>query len=197
MLGVAATTPSRYGLRAVRKLASALLVDDDAAFRCALQGALRRRGVRAITAATVEEGLMLIGDEPVDMVALDYRMPDSDGLSAISRFKKVCPDAVVLMLTGFGDIPLTVAAMREGADTLLTKPVDADRLIREAQQLREQRTEAPAPPSQSGRQTYRLDALERETIEAALHDAGGVVATAAKMLGIDRRTLQRKMRRAH
>lgn len=153
--------------------------------------------MKAVTAATVEEGLTLLGDEPVDMVALDYRMPDSDGLSAISRFRKACPDAVVLMLTGYGDIPLTVAAMREGADTLLTKPVDADRLLREAQQLREQKNESPPPPSQPGRQTYRLDALERETIEAALHDAGGVVATAAKMLGIDRRTLQRKMRRSH
>lgn len=182
----------------VRKVSSALLVDDDSAFRCALQGALRRRGVRALTAATVEEGLTLVGDEAVDLVALDYRMPGTDGLHAIAQYRKLCPDAVIVMLTGFGDIPLTVSAMREGADTLLTKPVDADRLIKEVEVLRETRAEAAAQPaSQSGpRQTYRLDALERETIEAALHDAGGVVATAAKMLGIDRRTLQRKMRRS-
>jgi two-component system response regulator RegA len=180
----------------VRKVTSALLVDDDAAFRCALQGALRRRGVRALTAATVEEGLTLVGDEPVDLVALDYRMPGTDGLGAIAQYRKLCPDSVILMLTGFGDIPLTVAAMREGADTLLTKPVDADRLIQEAEQLRELRGDGP-PASQPGpRQTYRLDELERETIEAALHNSGGVVATAAKMLGIDRRTLQRKMRRS-
>ncbi len=180
----------------MRKVSSALLVDDDSAFRCALQGALRRRGVRALTAATVEEGLTLVGDEPVDLVALDYRMPGTDGLHAIAQYRKLCPEAVIVMLTGFGDIPLTVAAMREGADTLLTKPVDADRLVKEAELLREARVDASPPPSQPGRQTYRLDELERETIEAALHDAGGVVATAAKMLGIDRRTLQRKMRRS-
>jgi two-component system response regulator RegA len=177
----------------VRKINSALLVDDDDAFRRALQGALRRRGVKAITAATVDEGLVLAGDEVVDLVILDQRMPAGDGLGAIARFREACPDSIIVMLTGFGDIPLTVAAMREGADTLLTKPIDADRLLREASLLGERSSDA-APPS-TGPRSYRLDDLERRTIEAALHDAGGVVATAAKMLGIDRRTLQRKLRR--
>lgn len=178
----------------MRKVGSALLVDDDDAFRRALQGALRRRGVRAVTAATVDEGLVLVGDEAVDLVVLDQRMPAGDGLGAISRFRAACPEAVIVMLTGFGDIPLTVAAMREGADTLLTKPIDADRLLREAAALGVDRS-ADAAPASTGPRTYRLDDVERRTIEAALHDAGGVVATAAKMLGIDRRTLQRKLRR--
>jgi len=178
----------------MRKITSALLVDDDDAFRRALQGALRRRGVKAITAATVEEGLVLAGDETVDLISLDQRMPGGDGLAAISRFRAICPDAVILMLTGFGDIPLTVAAMREGANTLLTKPIDADRLLREASALGAS-ADRDAAPTSTGPRSYRLDDLERRTIEAALHDAGGVVATAAKMLGIDRRTLQRKLRR--
>jgi two-component system response regulator RegA len=184
----------------MRKIATALLVDDDDAFRCALQGALRRRGVRALTAATVGEASAILEDEPIDLVALDYRMPEIDGLDAIGRFRKLRPDAVIIMITGFGDIPLTVAAMREGADTLLTKPVDADRLLDEARACAERSSardkQNEPPPSQPGRQTYRLDDIEKETIEAALTNAGGVVATAAKMLGIDRRTLQRKMRRS-
>lgn len=177
----------------LRKISSALLVDDDTAFRCALQAALRRRGVRALTAASVEEGFHLLEDEPVDLVAVDHRMPGADGLTAIARYRRLCPDAAILMLTGFGDIPLTVAAMREGADTLLTKPVDVDRLLREAAAIRPPDKDAPRPPPST--RTYRLEQVERETIEAALNDAGGVVATAAKMLGIDRRTLQRKLKR--
>jgi len=177
----------------LRKIASALLVDDDTAFRCALQGALRRRGVRALTAASVEEGYHLLEDDPVDLVAVDYRMPGSDGLSAITRYRRLRPDAVIVMLTGFGDIPLTVAAMREGADTLITKPVDVDRLLREAASIPAFEKDAPRPPPST--RTYKLEQVERETIEAALNDAGGVVATAAKMLGIDRRTLQRKLKR--
>ncbi|HTJ82897.1 MAG TPA: DNA-binding response regulator [Polyangiaceae bacterium] len=179
----------------LRKIASALLVDDDTAFRCALQAALRRRGVRALTAASVEEGVALLEDEPVDLVAVDQRMPGAEGITAIARYRKLCPDGVIVMLTGFGDIPLTVAAMREGADTLLTKPIDVDKLLREASAIpavdRDARPNG-APPSS---RTFRLDDIERETIEAALHNSGGVIATAAKMLGIDRRTLQRKLKR--
>ncbi|NUO54124.1 MAG: DNA-binding response regulator [Polyangiaceae bacterium] len=179
----------------MRKIASALLVDDDTAFRLALQGALRRRGVRAFTAASVEEGYRILEDESVDLIAVDYRMPGEDGLVAIQRFRKLRPEAAIVMLTGFGDIPLTVAAMREGAYTLLTKPVDVDRLLREASTIPVGEREPPQSRPGSGGRRYRLEDVERETIEAALHDAGGVVATAAKMLGIDRRTLQRKLKR--
>lgn len=180
----------------MRKIGTALLVDDDTAFRLALQGALRRRGVRAFTAASVEEGYRILEEEPVDLIAVDYRMPGEDGIAAIPRFRKLKPEAVIVMLTGFGDIPLTVAAMREGADTLLTKPVDVDRLLREAAAMPAPEREPPASrPGAGNNRTYRLEDVERETIEAALHNAGGVVATAAKMLGIDRRTLQRKLKR--
>jgi two-component system, response regulator RegA len=178
-----------------RKIESALLIDDDDAFRTTLQGALRRRSVQARTAATVEEGLVALEDAPVDLVVVDYRMPRIDGLSALPRLRRLCPEAAIMMLTGFGDIPLAVAAVREGADTLLTKPIDADRLLREATVLFE-RPRGPvssAPPASLS--TYKLDELEREAISAALKDSGGVIAVAAKLLGIDRRTLQRKLKK--
>jgi len=177
----------------MRKLSTALLVDDDAAFRLALSGALRRRSIKALTAATVEEGLAVAADQAFDLVVLDHRMPGRDGLSSIARFRRHCADSVIIMLTGFGDIPLTVAAMREGADTLLEKPVDADRLLREAHALRERPSERPAQPT--SQRSYKLEDIEKETIDAALRDSGGVVAAAARMLGIDRRTLQRKLKK--
>jgi len=179
----------------VRKISSALLVDDDTAFRCALQGALRRRGVRAMTAASVAEGETILAEDAVDLIALDHRMPEHEGLAAISRYRELCPDAVIVMLTGYGDIPLTVAAMREGADTLLTKPVDADHLLREASAVPPAERAPESARGGSGPKSFRLDDLERSTIEAALEKSGGVIATTAKMLGIDRRTLQRKLKR--
>jgi two-component system response regulator RegA len=115
------------------------------------------------------------------------------------------------MLTGYGDIPLAVAAVREGADTLLSKPVDADRLLREAAGLREaprargaggsgaQRGLSPRSPRAwtwgEAAGCLNLEEMERETIRAALKQSGGVVASAARLLGIDRRTLQRKLKK--
>jgi two-component system response regulator RegA len=178
-----------------RKLESALLIDDDDAFRTTLQGALRRRGVRARTAATVEEGIVALEDEAAELVVLDYRMPKVDGLSGLARLRRACPGAALVMLTGYGDIPLTVSAMREGADTLLTKPVDVDRLLREGLALyeRAQAQAVDAPPPSSG--SFNLQDVERETIASALRQCGGVVAGAARLLGIDRRTLQRKLKK--
>ncbi|WP_044970012.1 response regulator transcription factor [Sorangium cellulosum] len=178
-----------------RRIETALLVDDDDAFRTTLQGALRRRGVVARTAATIDEGLVALEYEPVDLVVIDYRMPRGDGLSALAHYRKLQPDAAIVMLTGFGDIPLAVAAMREGADTLLSKPVDADKLLREAASLRDRQRPPPSAATTPPPGSLKLDDLEREAIRAALRESGGVVATAAKLLGIDRRTLQRKLKK--
>ena len=175
------------------RIETALLVDDDDAFRTTLQGALRRRGIRARTAATIDEGLVALEYEAADLVTLDYRMPRRDGLSALAEVRKLAPKAAIVMLTGYGDIPLAVAAVREGADSLLTKPLDADRLLREVAAILERDRVVPPPPPR--RDVFNLDALERDTIRRALDQAGGVVANAAKLLGIDRRTLQRKLRR--
>ena len=175
------------------KVETAIVIDDDDAFRTTLQGALRRRGIRARTAATIAEGLVSLEDEPVHLVTVDYRMPRQDGLRALADIRRLQPDAAIIMLTGYGDIPLAVAAVKEGADTLLTKPLDADRLLREAIAiLGRPRGPAPAPPMHHA---FNLDNLERDTIQRALTQAGGVVANAAKLLGIDRRTLQRKLKR--
>jgi two-component system response regulator RegA len=175
------------------RIETALLIDDDDAFRTMLQGSLRRRNVRARTAATVSEALVSLEYEAADLVVIDYRMPRQDGLSALASFRKLRPEAVIIMLTGYGDIPLAVSAVREGADTLLTKPVDADRLLREAAALVGRPRGTAPEPLPAG--VYNLDELERDTIKKALAQSGGVVASAARLLGIDRRTLQRKLKK--
>jgi two-component system response regulator RegA len=175
------------------RIETALLVDDDDAFRTTLQLALRRRGVKARTAATVREGLIALEDEPADLIILDNRMPHADGLGAIEEYRDKHPDSVILMLTGFADIPLAVAAVRKGADAFLSKPIDADRLLREAQELREEGVASRRAPRP--RSTLNLEHVERETISAALEQSGGLVGKAAKLLGIDRRTLQRKLKK--
>ena len=175
------------------KIESALLVDDDDVFRTTLQNSLRRRGVAARTAATAEEGLFSLEDATVDLVVVDYRMPRGDGLAVLARYRRAAPDAVIVMLTGFGEIALAVNAVKEGADTLLTKPIDADVLLRLATELRGRprvTSKTPLTPL-----SYNLEEMERDAIKAALRESDGVVAKAARLLGIDRRTLQRKLKK--
>jgi two-component system, response regulator RegA len=174
-------------------VSTALLVDDDAAFRITMQSALRRRGILAKTAATVAEGLTLLEDDPVDLVILDYRMPQEDGLAAIEKYRGRRPDTTIVMLSGYGDIPLAVTALRRGADLFLTKPIEVDRLLSEVLEARsEPRATAhlPMPPL-----SLNLEQMERHAITAAMHQSGGLVARAARLLGINRRTLQRKLKR--
>ena len=179
----------------MNRITTALLVDDDDAFRTTMQSALRRRGVAARTAATAEEGLFVLEDGPVDLVTIDYRMPRVDGLAMLARYRRQLPAGVLVMLTGFGDIPLAVEAVKEGADTLLTKPIDPDHLLRVCTELmarsRLTAQTAAAPAS------FKLEEMERDAIKAALKECDGVVARAAKLLGIDRRTLQRKLKKIY
>jgi two-component system, response regulator RegA len=175
----------------MRSLESALLVDDDHAFRTTLQSALRRRGIHTRTAATVQEGLILLEDESVDLVVLDHRLPQADGLSGIPRYREASPEAVIVMLTGHGDIPLAVDAIRRGADLFLTKPIEVDRLLAEARNVaidEKSRARLSSP-------SLNLEEIEKDAISRAMRQSGGVVTEAAKLLGIDRRTLQRKLRR--
>jgi two-component system response regulator RegA len=176
------------------RIHSALLVDDDHAFRTTLQLALRRRGVKTKTAATVTEGLILLEDEEVDLIVLDNRMPNGDGLGGLAEYRAKRPLAVIIMLTGFGDIPLAVSAVREGADAFLTKPVDADRLLQEAVE-RMGSPRAGTLPSPNLKGTLNLEEIEEATILAALERSHGVINQAAKLLGINRRTLQRKRKK--
>jgi two-component system response regulator RegA len=175
------------------KIENALVIDDDDLFRTTLGSSLRRRGLKVRTAASVEEGLFVVEDGLVDLLIVDQRMPRGNGLDALARFRRHLPEAVIVMLTGFGDIPLAVEAVREGADTLLSKPIDPDQLLRVAVDLRARPRISSATPASP--LCLNLEEMEREAIRAALKEAGGVVWRAAKLLGIDRRTLQRKMRR--
>lgn len=178
------------------RIATALLVDDDDAFRTTMQNALRRRGVVARTAATAEEGLFVLEDSPVDLVTIDYRMPRVDGLAVMARYRRLLPQGVIVMLTGYGEIPLAVEAVRQGADTLLTKPIDPDVLLRQANELLQRGRGAPVSPPTAA-STLKLDDMERDAIKAALKESGGVVTRAARLLGIDRRTLQRKLKKIY
>lgn len=173
----------------------ALIVDDDAVFRSVLQRSLEKREITVLVAENPRQAVELFRDGRPELVLLDYRMPERDGLSLLRELRGYDPGAVILMLTGFGNIPLAVDAMKQGADSFLTKPVDVDTILSETQKIREKKRNGPAAIPQWEQRFFNLDILERAGIEKALEATGGNVSQAAQLLGIDRRTLQRKLKR--
>ena len=89
------------------------------------------------------------------------------------------------MLTGYGSIATALEAMRCGANHYLTKPVDADQILAAY--------EGHLPSSEAAASVPSLARVEWEHIQRVLTDCGGNVSQAAKLLGIHRRSLQRKL----
>ncbi|AMY07074.1 Transcriptional regulatory protein ZraR [Luteitalea pratensis] len=105
-----------------------LLVDDDDAFRSVLAAELKRMHFSVSAAATAAEALRRVVDDEPDVVLLDLRLPDVDGLEALRRIRQVSPATDVIMLTGHGSLDEAVESIRIGAFDYVTKPCPLDEL---------------------------------------------------------------------
>ena len=108
-------------------LMKVLLVDDEKRFRASTEKVLVRRGFAVVTAATGEEALERLGDEP-DVVILDIRMPGMDGLTALRELNRRAPEVPVIMLSGHASEDAARVALDQGAFDFLAKPCDIDLL---------------------------------------------------------------------
>ncbi len=106
-----------------------LLVDDEAVFRESLRKLLVRRGMQVLTAASGQEGLVVLGTQPVDVVVLDLRMPGIDGLTTLRMIHDIRPSARVIVLTGHGSVQAGVTALKHCAFDFLLKPTSIDHLV--------------------------------------------------------------------
>ena len=104
-----------------------LVVDDEALIRFALNDRLTADGYRVIEAETAAEAVAKSRDG-VDLVLLDYRLPDGDGLSVLRRIKEHAPDTLVILLTAQQSVELAVEAMKQGAYHYANKPFNLDEI---------------------------------------------------------------------
>jgi FixJ family two-component response regulator len=104
-----------------------LIVDDDEAVLRGLASYFEQLGYTVIKAATGRAGIAAHGTHEPDVTILDLRLPDIDGLQVLEVLRQ--KRAMVVLLTGYGDIPTAVQAMRLGAENFLTKPVEMDHLV--------------------------------------------------------------------
>ncbi len=118
---------------AVREEAAAqgaiLIVDDEASIRESLQTLLELEGFTVETAATGEEGLAKLAEQPMDLVLLDFALPDRNGLEILRDIRDRDPDLGVIMITAYGTVENAVAAMQAGATNFIQKPWDNEKLL--------------------------------------------------------------------
>ena len=106
-----------------------LIVDDEASIRESLQTLLELEGFTVETAATGEEGLARMAEQPMDLVLLDFALPDRNGLEILRDIRDRDPELGVIMITAYGTVENAVAAMQAGATNFIQKPWDNEKLV--------------------------------------------------------------------
>jgi FixJ family two-component response regulator len=105
------------------------VLDDDAYVRRGLERQLRVHGWNVRTYATVAEFEKSDAGTAPGCLLLDLRIPDGSGLDLLARLEQSHTPLAVVLVSGYGDVPTTVRAMRLGALDFLTKPISEDRLV--------------------------------------------------------------------
>src|SRR5215207_8248618 len=102
-----------------------LVVDDEALIRWSLSERLKADGYHVLEADTGRAALERLADG-VDLVLLDYRLPDSDGLTILRKMKEVDPDILIILLTAYASVETAAQAMKSGAFHFAHKPFNLD-----------------------------------------------------------------------
>ena len=161
-----------------------LIVDDDDPFRNRLGRAMETKGFNVSLAKSVEEGLISARKSPPGFAVVDLRLLDGNGLDVIEEIHKLKPDSRVVMLTGYGNLPTAVSAVKSGAIDYLAKPADAEDV--EAALLAEPNSKAQPPEN-----PMSADRVNWEHIQRVFELCNRNVSETARRLKMHRRTLQR------
>jgi two-component system, NtrC family, response regulator HydG len=106
-----------------------LVVDDDATFCVMLKTFLEKKNFSVKEAYSFSEGLKAAKNNAFEVVLIDIRLPDNDGLELLTQVKNINPNTPVILMTGYGDIRTAVRAIKMGAFEYVTKPVNPDEIL--------------------------------------------------------------------
>ena len=140
--------------------ATLLIVDDEPLVRWSLRERFVRDSYTVLEAASAAEALEQATSN-VDLVLLDYRLPDGDGLSVLRRIKETTPDTLVILMTAFSTVENAVEAIKHGAYHYLNKPFNLDDVaatVEKALETSRLRREVRALRTSASRE-YSFDAI--------------------------------------
>jgi DNA-binding NtrC family response regulator len=120
--------------------AKILLVDDEERFRTTLGKMLKAHGLEVTALGSGREALEELGEKDYDVVVLDVRMPDLDGIATLTEIKKIAPQTEVILLTGHASLDAAVEAMRLGGYDYLLKPCPVEDLLAKIESAYERKT---------------------------------------------------------
>jgi two-component system response regulator RegA len=169
---------------------SLLIVEDDDVLRPRLARAFRERGFEVREAPDVDTALEAARSDPPEYALVDLRLGTRSGLEVVRGLADLDAATAIVVLTGYGSIATALEAVRLGARHYLTKPADVDDVLAAFARGAGGTTVASDATPDS---TPTLARVEWEHINRVLSDCGGNVSQAARILGIHRRSLQRKL----
>ena len=161
-----------------------LIVDDDNPLRDRLARAMEKKGFQVSQAESVKKGVESVSKQKFAFAVVDLRLGDGNGLEIVKEIQKSNSNSRVVMLTGYGNIPTAVAAIKQGAIDYLAKPADADDVERA---LLADPNKNAAPPDNP----MSADRVKWEHIHRVFELCNRNVSETARRLKMHRRTLQR------
>jgi signal transduction histidine kinase/CheY-like chemotaxis protein len=108
---------------------SMLVVDDEQDVRDYLGRGLNRRGYNVLEASSAEEAIEKVRSNDVDLVLLDVKLPNMDGVQALEEIKKINPEIEAIMITGHGTIESATESMKKGAYDYVEKPLSIEKIV--------------------------------------------------------------------
>jgi len=166
---------------------SVLLVEDDDTFATVLTRALRYRGYDVRNTASVQGALAATATWQPTAAIIDLKLTHESGLELVPTLTQRLPGIRIVILTGYGSITTAVQAIKLGASDYLTKPADIEDILTAL----EGNPGGTLKPGAADIPSLRR--LEWEHIQRVLTEHGGNISEAARVLGMHRRTLQRKL----
>ena len=163
---------------------SLLLVDDDEAWLNHLAKAMKQRGFDVCTALSITEATIKIATVRPSYAVVDLRLEDGSGLEIVQQLRDMRHDVRIVMLTGYGNIATTVAAVKMGAVDYLAKPADVDEIESALLVTKGKKPSPPPHPMSANRVRW-------EHIQRVYELCDRNISETARRLNMHRRTLQR------